>query len=484
MPIFQTERKASQATVGWVKAAKRVFIASTFAGLVMPVFLTQTLDRPTKGMLNFLAIVACGSWIAADGSTKRMGKIDELYDQEQLEQFKRGSQHRSRFTAAQEEIAGYAELVSHVLSRPIWEWGRWEKQHGLQGLLPPLQHPEVAEAIAHGQLPVTVNPNNQPSLSELTSTTNEIDYSWFDNSFIDTSKAVFGGKGTGKSTYMAFEAARFLQLHPDGILLIGDIHYDEESSKWLPGISSEVLLDKYLAKKADQVLQVVRWCKKELRDRINKGDKKRVPVKLILDEFLGLTRRWEKEEVEEVMEFIAESQDEGRKFRVNVTLGLHSIKEKRSGIDSSVLFQMDLLVLGGSIADTTIKWPADFEVKELSSLRNQVQASLKKGQGYACVVKRQNDAPMVVVLPDLELNAISISTGDNQPDTSAVKASVDADWLMELQKWAMSLDHNPSVDEVKTQFQLLAKTLKLEVAELSDRDAELVMEYIEQWRQN
>ncbi|MFM6349006.1 MAG: hypothetical protein ACKPFK_28280, partial [Dolichospermum sp.] len=181
-----------------------------------------------------------------------------------------------------------------------------------------------------------------------------------------------------------------LTHYPDGELRIGDKHFDENESQWLPGVPTNILLNQFVAKKPEQILKMFRRAKQLLDYRIEGGIKQKhsecKPFKLICDEFEGFVMGLTDAEKAEVMNIIAQTQDEGRKYLINITLGMHSLKEKRIGIDSSVLFQMDVLCLGSALADPNTKFPTYFDSKSLLKRQIELQRTLKKSQGFACVV--------------------------------------------------------------------------------------------------
>ncbi len=67
-------------------------------------------------------------------------------------------------------------------------------------------------------------------------------------------------------------------------------------------------------------------------------------VKVILDEEENLKRNLSEEQFEAVQDVISLIQDEGRKYGVEITIAMHSLKKENTGIDSANLQQMDWLV--------------------------------------------------------------------------------------------------------------------------------------------
>jgi hypothetical protein len=229
---------------------------------------------------------------------------------------------------------------------------------------------------------------------------------------------------------ISYLAAKYVQQNPEGILWIVDPHFNEHSDSystdpddmetvWLNGIPKKELyagggkLKRIsLVKKPDDAYRMFKELKKILQHRIDKALKKEAPVHLICDEFENRLRAWTKEQTEEVLEIIAACEDEGRKFGVTVCVIAHSIKKENTSIDSSVIFQMNLLALGGALADTTIKWPSDMDAKNMAIARNELAATLNpKRDGYAAVLRRLNNAPELVVIPVIDPYQFSFDMG-------------------------------------------------------------------------
>ena len=220
----------------------------------------------------------------------------------------------------------------------------------------------------------------------------EKDDSWMTPEMILASKFVLGAKGTGKSEWIRFEARRFKAENPNGILRIIDIHYDSDEP-WLLGMGDE---SDYVASDAATGMAFVREMRSIGEQRIKDKEKNGAQYKLIIDEYQGFCDRRETES-DFVSKAIQFSQDELRKYKVNVTVTSKSFKEKMTGLDSSIVSQMDFLALGNSLADSTNKLPHDINAKELTQKRAAV-ASLP-GCKYACVYRELGEEPQIKVIP-------------------------------------------------------------------------------------
>ena len=220
----------------------------------------------------------------------------------------------------------------------------------------------------------------------------EKDDSWMTPEMILASKFVLGAKNTGKSEWIRFEARRFKAENPHGILRIIDIHYDPDEP-WLLGMGDE---SDYVASDAATGMAFIREMDQLGKERIKNKDKNGVQYKLIIDEFQGFCSRPETDQ-KVVVDAIQFSQDELRKYHFNVTLTSKSFKEKMTGLDSSIVSQMDFLALGTSLADSTNKLPHDINAKELTQKRSAVAAL--PGCKYACVYRELGEEPQIRVIP-------------------------------------------------------------------------------------
>lgn len=378
------------------------------------------------------------------------------------------------FEKATQEIVAKRQLAAYVNSLPVEERGRWAQQYGLQGLveIPQIQQAVIDQPRQAPQLKPVFN-GVQSSIEDISEDLSApVDYTWMDAKFINASKAVFGPKGSGKSVVLAYEAIAFLTHFPEGELRIGDRHFDEDESLWLPGIPGDILLKDFVAKKPDQILNMFRRAGQLLRHRVDAGIKAShpdcKPFKLICDEFESFLLQLSDDEKKEVMSIIAQSQDEGRKYQVNITLGMHSIKKERVGVDSSVLFQMDVLCLGSALADPNTRYPADIDAKGLLVKQMELQRVLKKSQGFACVVRKLGEMARVEVIPFLDLTKFSFEYEEVQPEKEDT-----VNWYRIMADWIRQLGRNPTDDELKMAWE------KVSNQQLTDKGVKLLRENLD-----
>lgn len=472
MALFGLEKAAIAPLVSFENAIRAGFATGAAIGIITPLTLMTKWDLSLKYIWVGTGTASAAMWAGVEISGEKRRKVAAKIEEAQHKALGVNLKNQALYHDAVSLIEAKNRTVLYVgKNTPQFQWKKWSEKLGLDGLMPP---PEQFQS-SSGQ-PEAIALNDQSDLDEVGSAHSTIDYSWLDEDFIRASKAVFGAKGSGKTTYLNYEAMMFLATNPNGELRIGDLHFDPEEPKWLPSVPSEVLLKKYVASKKESILALFRWFHAELKDRIDKGDRikpgqdvvtregrTRRRVKFICDEFIGFIGRCSNEEIKEIEACLATSQDEGRKFGMDVTLGLHSLKKGRSKIDSSVLFQMDILCLANAIADPNTPFPTDWDKKALVSCRHAVQASLGPGQGFACVACKQGDPPIVQVLPHIDLSNFKIgnvSAASDLPNQSAAdETPKPTDIFGQLKTWVELVQgqeqRNPTDEELSAAWQEL-----------------------------
>lgn len=430
-------------------------------GTVLPILWPNQI-KEVKLIENIAGLSFATCFTAECFRRQRKEKTYQSIDEANYQIVKEGLRNTFVYEKAAQEISSKRKLAAYVNSLPVEERGRWMQQYGLQGLvkLPQVQQAVIEQPTQQPALKGSFNPS-QSSFEQISDDLAvAIDYTWIDASFVNSSKAVFGPKGSGKSVYLAYEAIAFLTHFPNGELRIGDKHFDEEESVWLPGVPADILLNQYVAKKPDQILKMFRRAKQLLDHRIENGIKAKhpecVPFKLICDEFEGFIMGLTDAEKAEVMNIIAQTQDEGRKYLINITLGMHSLKKERIGVDSSVLFQMDVLCLGSALADPNTKFPADFEAKSLLQKQMELQRTLKKSQGFACVVRKLGEIAKVEVIPFLDLSQFSFDVDPQPEPQQEVPLAAQQDNINPYQiigDWIDKLGRNPTDSELVQAWQ-------------------------------
>ena len=420
-------------------------------GTILPILWPNQI-KEVKLIENIAGLSFATCFTAECFRRQRKEKTYQSIDEANYQIVKEGLRNTFVYEKAAQEINSKRELAAYINRLPMEERGRWMQQYGLQGLikLPQIQQAVIEKPEQRPALKGVFNPNQSTFKQISDDLAVPVDYTWMDARFINASKAVFGPKGSGKSVYLAYEAIAFLTHYPDGELRIGDKHFDEDESQWLPGVPTDILLNQFVAKKPDQILKMFRRAKQLLDHRIEKGIKQNhsecKPFKLICDEFEGFVMGLTDAEKAEVMSIIAQTQDEGRKYLINITLGMHSLKKERIGVDSSVLFQMDVLCLGSALADPNTKFPADFESKSLLQKQMELQRTLKKSQGFACVVRKLGEMAKVEVIPFLNLSQFifDVDSQEVQSEPEEIPQPADINPYQKIKDWIKQLGKNPT----------------------------------------
>jgi hypothetical protein len=172
----------------------------------------------------------------------------------------------------------------------------------------------------------------------------------YSDAFISSSKVVIGKTGSGKTTYLKYEAARFVSSSPNGLLIIGDIHFDPKNPWWEAPLGECVINEK------DKIVHTFCWLHEELQLRMDKGDRFKPGqdlverddrslrrVKFICDEFTSLLGCCNREEVRRIQDCLLFQQAVGRSYGMDITLSLTNNRLGRFGFDSSVLSEMQVL---------------------------------------------------------------------------------------------------------------------------------------------
>lgn len=440
-------------------------VATAVTTFTTTLLLSPNLDRQTKIALTSTGLSSLVLWSL---NKQFSGKLEKVSGAIAAAQWTELKNHLAAIESREKlvhKVKQVDQLIQHLPQEQLNYWMQQTQYADYPIFLENSSTTNTNEVMGNGngngngQWVIGNGSGNGELLSH--SSRDDFDCSWIDKDFINSSKAVFGAKGSGKSYWLAYEASRFLMENSGGILFIGDRHWDEEESLWLPGISRDDVAKNFLRDTTEGIYQIFKSVHKELMDRINSKDRKRSPLKFICDEFLGFMDECTDAQKKEVLLCIKASQHQGRKYGINLTLGLHSIKKGESGIDSSVLFQMDTLALGDSIADRTNAWPASFSLEKLWNGIEEI-----KSQGSrACVVRKLGESPLAVAMPVLQISQLKL---DN--------SSSDVDWYVQLKDWAIAHSSNPSDGQIeKFWFDLTGK-------KLSGSAVELLQEKIGEWR--
>lgn len=200
-----------------------------------------------------------------------------------------------------------------------------------------------------------------------------------------------GARGSGKSSALRYFLAKRLEARPDTQILIIDPHFDVEEDVWIPGFSEEDYKD-ILIRKPEQALEAVRSVFNEGLRREEYNLRKEAPILVVIDEYQGFTTR--SDSVKEMSDIITYIQNGFRKFGVDIWVGLHSLKNKNCGLDSSATMQMNWYLLGNLINDTNTIIPDNWN----RTLLHRQRINLGK---YAAIVCEAGDDPFVTSTPNI-----------------------------------------------------------------------------------
>jgi hypothetical protein len=114
---------------------------------------------------------------------------------------------------------------------------------------------------------------------------------------------------------------------------------------------------------------------------------------------------------EETISTVATIQDECRKFGVQITIGMHSIKLKNTGIDSSTLAQMTWVMFEKACMDINSTFPSDFELAEIKPPMKALMGELDRKKGRAVIVlDPERYEPIITALPLLPIIQLNVQS--------------------------------------------------------------------------
>jgi hypothetical protein len=434
-------------------------LVGTFAPHFLPSF-----SKESKLSLLASGIASTSAFFAMSQLNDRKNKVHNALYKANNEAIKHTL---SRLIVEQKIIGtidGKRQIAAFVDSLPAHERPRWVAEYDLHNLLTPQYAPEDEYEALNAKPDVAVL-GSQSSLGEMKkSMAVDWDFSWLDEEFVTSSKIVVGDMGSGKSSYLALEAKLFLEHNEDGELRISDTHYDEEESKWLLGVPPEVLKDKYLVDTVEATMDIFEYMYAELNRRIENKDRKGHPIKFICDEYIAFMESLNPAQVTRLTKILTLFGYQSRKYNMYITLGLHSLKQKMNGIDSSILNNFYQLFLGDSLSDITVKTGANFDIKKICEELEILRRAVPKNEGFPVTAKRRNSPPQTCLLPfigeeDYKVNYIAAPKDSPKSPTENPKGDRNTspealnmprpsnkipDYYQEMKVWIASLSSFPS----------------------------------------
>jgi hypothetical protein len=377
------------------------------------------LDPNVIGCLLGFGVINSGALLSAIHALQKPEKYLSTFEKANNEAIKKSIAYDINYVLTLGKINAQRKLAFEIDALPKHEHRRWIEMLGLGGILPPPQQQKAT--LEHSKPELANNYNINADSEDIDELVQEFDYLEIDDKqFVYESKAVFGNRGSGKSSYLAWEAIQFASQFPNGRLYIGDIHAegDIESTKWLPYLDSERLEKKIVSVTPAHIFKVIKALAELLANRKKAGCKLGehpdcFPVKFIWDEVMGTLDEFDDNQIEFVVKTLEKIMFQGRKYGIEITLGLHSLKKTKTGFDSSFFQNLTILALGNSITDNTVKYPSNFDIPELSAQLETTNSVLPvvvddNGQafypkGLACVLRRKDRNPCVKVMPCINL---------------------------------------------------------------------------------
>ena len=421
----------------------------SLASLLAPMFFRSWL--PVEIRTGLLGIGTVASVIATaqayENATQERQEEYQRVHRIQKETHKNRLAHEINTHELTMEAASKTRMAQVIQRFPVPQRAALAQQYGLMQFVSFPEVPQSTEPKAELKpaIEVTVGQN----VDHLIPPAEGPPTDWMNDAFWLQSKTVLGIRGSGKSILLKNEAAAFKHIAPKGILFINDPHFDADpepeqaEEQWLRPIPVDILLRDYVRAGIAQAglsSQLERWrqFRRIMRDRVHRGDKvgsrakrefeqtgstKEAVVKLIQDEFIGFLDKLSDDEAKEVVSIIEECNYEWRKFGGEITLGIHSFKTKKTGIDSSVLLAMTFVSLGNSLADPNTRWSGDINASAL--LADQEALSHQWPNYFNCVLREANKKPVALVMPTLRWPMLNLSPQPTPEPPSATGVEPD-----------------------------------------------------------
>jgi hypothetical protein len=460
---FEIEQESLRYRVAKDKTYTLLFASLAIGCPIASLILKQHLDPTSIGCILGFGVINSGGLVAAIEALKQPERYLETFENANKEVIKKSIAYDINYTLTLGKINAQRVLAQTIGELPQHEHRRWIDMLGLGGILPP----PIRQTATLDPLPNQFQENHYVNADseDIEELVQDFDYLEIeDKQFIYESKAVFGNKGSGKSSYMAWEAIQFCSQFPNGKLYIGDIHAEGDigTTKWLPYLDDDTFTKKVLAVTPINVFKIIKALAQLLVDRKKTGCKIGIhpdcfPVKFIWDEVMGTLDDFDDNQVEFTVKALEKIQLQGRKYGIEVTLGLHSIKKMKTGFDSSFFQNLTILALGNAITDNTVKYPSNFDIAQLSQELETTNAVLPvavddNGQsfypkGLACVVRRKDKNPCVKVMPCLTMPTREEYQAQKQNDSeSSFVDGVEA--IAFLTQWASEYDKDELTDDM------------------------------------
>jgi len=263
---------------------------------------------------------------------------------------------------------------------------------------------------------------------------------WFDG-FEKRSAVICGESKDGKSYLLNWRVSRFLEAHPDGEVLIGDIDYGSshegsEPNTWggLP-VGNVVLIEPaeitnaifYISDTVDHRAKSTAQATKAKSPRPNYR-----PILLAIDEWCSYWDTLDEAQQELIIKALRNICDRGiKQGNVVFVLGLHDLSVGMTGLPRALLRKMEVLLLWRASQSPRNYDNLDCQPRQVQEAINRIGALPKVVRGVRPVITFTDKHLSVKALPHLELP---------QVEYVAPEAPIDPDqqWVDEL--WTSELE--------------------------------------------
>lgn len=215
---------------------------------------------------------------------------------------------------------------------------------------------------------------------------------WLSLEFACSSKVVCAASGSGKSSYLRWEYRQASQDRTtyliDGHLLSNHL----EGQTWTGSKEADLRI---VSHTEYQISRTLTDLIAEIKARL-KGQRPLDPVHVLIDEADG--NIFKDSEIQALLkEFVELIANESRKTKVTLTFVVHTVLQKKTGLDASDLLQIKWLILGNALATRDGRWPTDLDPKEWRARQSMLQDSLDSNQARACVLYQQSGISLEVL---------------------------------------------------------------------------------------